>query len=86
MLTDIKVDETANVEELLSRGTYQGMTDGEIQAIFQYKLRNACFSDDNITAIASKIENANLRIEKMRMYCNSRVPMIESIANAQMSL
>lgn len=75
-----------SVSELLNLGTYQGMTDSEIQSIIDYKVDMAVSSEENRALREANAQAAMMVVELERQSCEESSAMLNSLLEGSILL
>ena len=72
-----------DIRTLLGLGTYQGMTDDEIEAVVEYKIDAALASRESMARVTALIERAEQRIADNRASAEASLSMLQSIIESE---
>lgn len=75
-----------DINELLSLGTYQGMTDEEIEIVLNYKVQQAMIQEDISTKNALEAQKLNALISRWEQDSQTSYDMLESILNRNVAI
>ena len=80
---ETQTQEPRSINELLSLGTYQGMTDEEIDSIIDYKVQLETTNEINLADISNRTQALNELVAQELENHNALVAMVQSIMNRQ---
>ena len=80
---ETQTQEPRSINELLSLGTYQDMTDEEIDSIIDYKVQLETTNEINLADISNRTQALNELVAQELENHNALVAMVQSIMNRQ---
>ncbi len=94
MTTDIRTTETSetvelpdrSISELLSLGTYQGMTDSEIELLLEWKIQNAVSSENNKAIREQNARTNALILQSQQAMIDETRAALDSLRSIPLSL
>lgn len=78
-------NEPRSINELLSLGTYQGMTDTEIDSIIDYKVQLETTNAINLADISNRTQALNELVAQELENHNALVAMVQSVRDRQVN-
>lgn len=82
---DVQSQEPRTINELLSLGTYQGMTDAEIDLIIDYKVQLETTNAINLADISNRTQALNELVAQELENHNALAAMVQSIRERRAS-